>query len=34
MDDGGGIIDSVRAYQEKGTVYIGKLMVRHKMQKK
>ena len=34
MDDRGGIIGSVRAYQENGTVYIGKLMVYPKMQKK
>ena len=27
VDDGGGIIGSVRAYQDGGTVYIGKLMV-------
>ena len=33
-DDGGNIIGSVRAYQEDGTVYIGKLMVHPKMQKK
>ena len=33
-DDGGDIIGSVRAYQENGTVYIGKLMVHPKMQKK
>ena len=34
VDDRGGIIGSVRAYQENGTVYIGKLMVYPKMQKK
>ena len=34
VNDEGGIIGSVRAYQEKGTVYIGKLMVHPKMQKK
>lgn len=33
-DDVGNIIGSVRAYQEDGTVYIGKLMVHPKMQKK
>lgn len=33
-DDGGNIIGSVRAYQEDGTVHIGKLMVHPKMQKK
>lgn len=27
VDDGGGIIGSVRAYEDGGTVYIGKLMV-------
>lgn len=32
-DDEGGIIGSVRAYQENGTVYIGKLMVHPKMRK-
>lgn len=34
VDDRGVIIGSVRAYQESGTVYIGKLMVHPKMQKK
>ena len=34
VDEEGLIIGSVRAYQENGTVYIGKLMVRPKMQKK
>ena len=34
LDDIGGIIGSVRAYQENGTVYIGKLMVHPKMQRK
>ena len=34
LDDIGVIIGSVRAYQENGTVYIGKLMVHPKMQKK
>lgn len=34
VDDGGVIIGSVRAYQDSGTVYIGKLMVHPKMQKK
>lgn len=33
VDDGGSIIGSVRAYQENGTVYIGKLMVHPKMQR-
>ena len=33
-DGGGDIIGSVRAHQENGTVYIGKLMVHPKMQKK
>ena len=33
-DGRGDIIGSVRAYQENGTVYIGKLMVHPKMQKK
>lgn len=33
-DGGGDIVGSVRAYQENGTVYIGKLMVHPKMQKK
>lgn len=32
--DDGTIIGSVRAYQENGTVYIGKLMVHPEMQKK
>ena len=34
VDEEGLIIGSVRAYQENGTVYIGKLMVHPKMQKK
>ena len=34
VDDSGIIIGSVRAYQDSGTVYIGKLMVHSKMQKK
>lgn len=34
VDENGGIIGSVRAYQEGGTVYIGKLMVHPKMQGK
>ena len=34
LDDIGVIIGSVRAYQENGTVYIGKLMVHPKMQRK
>lgn len=34
VDDGEVIIGSVRAYQENGTVYIGKLMVHPKMQRK
>ncbi len=34
VDDRGVIIGSVRAYQGGGTVYIGKLMVHPKMQKK
>jgi N-acetylglutamate synthase-like GNAT family acetyltransferase len=34
IDDRGVIIGSVRAYQGGGTVYIGKLMVHPKMQKK
>ena len=34
LDDIGGIIGSVRAYQENGTVYIGKLMVHPEMQRK
>lgn len=34
VDDGGVIIGSVRAYQDGRTVYIGKLMVHPKMQKK
>ena len=34
VDDGEVIIGSVRAYQENGTVYIGKLMVHPKMQGK
>ncbi len=34
VDDGGVIIGSVRAYQDSRTVYIGKLMVHPKMQKK
>ena len=33
VDDSGDIIGSVRAYEENGTVYIGKLMVHPKMQK-
>ena len=33
VDESGTIIGSVRAYQEDGTVYIGKLMVHPKMQK-
>ena len=32
-DDDGDIIGSVRAYEENGIVYIGKLMVHPKMQK-
>ena len=34
VDDKGVIIGSVRAYQNGGTVYIGKLMVHPEMQKK
>ncbi len=34
VDEEGGIIGSVRAYQEEGTVYIGKLMVHPNMQKR
>lgn len=34
VDEAGDIIGSVRAYEEDGTVYIGKLMVHPKMQKK
>ena len=34
LDDIGVIIGSVRAYQENGTVYIGKMMVHPKMQRK
>lgn len=34
VDDGDVIIGSVRAYEENGTVYIGKLMVHPKMQRK
>ena len=34
VDDAGEMIGSVRAHQEDGTVYIGKLMVRPDMQKK
>ena len=34
VDNRGAIIGSVRAYQENGTVYIGKLMVHPKMQRK
>ena len=34
VDDGWVIIGSVREYQDNGTVYIGKLMVHPKMQKK
>ena len=34
LDDIGVIIGSVRAYQENGTVYIGKLMVHPEMQRK
>ena len=34
VDEEGLIIGSVRTYQENGTVYIGKLMVHPKMQKK
>ena len=34
VDDEGSIIGSVRAYQKNGTVYIGKLMVHPKMQRK
>lgn len=34
LDENGVIIGSVRAYQDGGTVYIGKLMVHPKMQKK
>lgn len=34
IDNKGVIIGSVRAYQENGTVYIGKLMVHPEMQKK
>ena len=33
VDDNGVIIGSVRAYQDGGTVYIGKLMVHPKIQK-
>lgn len=33
-DESGAIIGSVRAYQDNGTVYIGKLMVHPEMQKK
>lgn len=33
VDDNGVIIGSVRAYQDGGTVYIGKLMVHPEMQK-
>ena len=33
VDDSGAIIGSVRAYEENGTIYIGKLMVHPKMQK-
>ena len=33
VDNSGDIIGSVRAYEENGTVYIGKLMVHPKMQK-
>ena len=33
IDENGVIIGSVRAYEEDGTVYIGKLMVHPKMQK-
>ncbi len=34
IDENGVIIGSVRAYEENGTVYIGKLMVHPEMQKK
>ena len=34
VDEKGVIIGSVRAYQDDGTVYVGKLMVHPKMQKK
>ena len=34
VNDGGVMVGSVRAYQENGTVYIGKLMVHPKMQRK
>jgi len=34
LDENGKIIGSVRAYAEKGTAYIGKLMVHPQMQKK
>ena len=34
VDEEGDIIGSVRAYQEEGTVYIGKLMVHPNMQKR
>ena len=34
VDEEGGIIGSVRAYPEEGTVYIGKLMVHPNMQKR
>lgn len=34
VDDAGVLIGSVRAYQKNGTVYIGKLMVHPKRQKK
>ncbi len=34
VGENGAIIGSVRAYQDGGTVYIGKLMVHPKMQKK
>ena len=34
VDDSGDIIGSVRAYEENGTVYIGKLMVHPKMQRR
>ena len=34
VDDSGDIIGSVRAYEENGTVYIGKLIVHPKMQKR
>ena len=33
VDDSGAIIGSVRAYEENGTIYIGKVMVHPKMQK-